>query len=139
MPTRIIEFCKKTNQPVPETVGAVIRCALDSLAMRYRWVAEHLDKLAGRRLSTINIVGGGTQNTLLCQLTADVTGRTALAGPIEATAIGNVIVQAIGLGHIGSISEAREIVRSSFDIIPYNPQPNSRIDEAYAKFLTLIS
>ena len=82
-----------------------MRCALESLALRYRWVLERLEELTGQRLDVIHIVGGGSQNTLLCQLTADACNRPVLAGPVEATAIGNVLVQAIGLGLLGSLAE----------------------------------
>ncbi len=139
MPSRIREFCKRTGQPVPETEGQVVRTALDSLALKYRWVLERLEALMGRRLEPINIVGGGIQNKLLCQLTANVTGRPVVAGPVEATAIGNILVQAMGLGHISSIDQAREIVRNSFDLTTYDPQPDPRVDEVYAKFVGLLT
>ena len=134
MPTRIREYCKRTNQPVPETDGQVVRTALDSLALKYRAVLEGLEDLIGMRLDPIHIIGGGTQNQLLCQLTANVAGCPVVAGPVEATAIGNVLVQAIGLGHLGSIEDAREIVRNSFDVITYTPEPDTRVEDAYGRF-----
>lgn len=139
MPQRIREFCRDTGQPVPTSMGEIVRCALDSLALRYRATIEDLDELLGRRLDTIHIVGGGTQNKLLCQLTADTTGRTVIAGPIEATAIGNVLVQAIGKGVVGSLSEAREIVRNSFELLTYIPRENAHIDRAYQVFKQIAS
>ena len=139
MPSRIRDFCKKTSQPVPESEGQVVRTALDSLALKYRWVLERLEQLVGRRLDPIHIVGGGIQNTLLNQLAANVTGRPVVTGPVEATAIGNILVQAIGLGRIGSIEEGREIVRKSFEVVTYEPQSDSRIEAAYALFTRLIS
>ena len=139
MPSRIRDFCKRTNQPIPETEGQIIRTALDSLALKYRWVLERLEQLVGRRLDPIHIVGGGIQNTLLNQLAANVTGRPVVTGPIEATAIGNILVQAIGLGHIGSIEEGREIVRNSFEVVTYDPQPDPRIEEAYTLFRSMVS
>jgi rhamnulokinase len=138
MPSRIREFCKKTNQPVPEDEGAVVRCALDSLALKYRWVLERLEQLMGTKLQPIHMVGGGTQNRLLCQLTANTTGVPVVAGPIEATAIGNILVQAIGLGHISSIEEGREIVRKSFDVATYDPVPDPRLEDVYGLFLTFV-
>src|SRR5205823_14522807 len=102
--------------------GVVVRCALESLALRYRWVMERLEELIGGRLDVIHVVGGGSQNSLLCQLTADACNRTVHAGPVEATAIGNVLVQAIGLGVLGSLAEAREVVRRSFELRRYEPQ-----------------
>src|SRR5207244_2281224 len=113
MPRALGEFCLKTNQTAPTEPGAVVRCALESLALRYRWVLEKLEELLGRRLEVIHIVGGGSQNLLLNQLTADACNRQVLAGPAEATAIGNVMVQALGLGLVNSLAEARQVVRQS--------------------------
>jgi len=139
MPRRIRNFCASTDQPEPTSKGEVIRCALDSLALRYRKTVESLDELFGRRHDPIHIVGGGTQNKLLCQLTADATGRTVVAGPIEATAIGNVLVQAMGRGYVSSLSEAREIVRNSFELITYKPRECHGLDEVYGRFKQIIS
>lgn len=138
MPLRIREFCKRTDQPVPEDVGSVVRTALDSLALKYRWVLERLELLTGHRLDRIHMVGGGTQNTLLCRLAASAMCRPVIAGPIEATAIGNIIVQAIGLGHISSLEQGREIVRNSFDVITYEPKPEGAIEDAYARFTQML-
>jgi rhamnulokinase len=124
-----------TSQPAPKNPGSVIRCALESLALRYRWVLERLEELTGRSLGVIHIVGGGSQNTLLCQFAADACNRPGVAGPVEATAIGNVLVQAIGLGIIGSLAEAREVVRRSFDVRTYTPQQSERWSEPYQRFL----
>ena len=137
MPRRIREFCSDTDQPVPISKGEVLRCALDSLALAYRATIEFLDDLLGRRLEPIHIVGGGTQNTLLCQLAADATGRTVIAGPVEATAIGNVLVQAMGKGIIGSLDELRSIVRDSFELVTYQPRADPAIDRAYEVFRQL--
>ena len=134
MPARIVEFCRNGGQAAPQTKGAIIRCALDSIALKYRYVLGCLEGLVGRRLEPIHIVGGGTQNRLLCQLTADVTGRSVIAGPIEATAIGNILLQAIARGEIGSLAEGREIVRRSFPMITYEPGPDSRMEGAWIEF-----
>ena len=139
MPGRIREFCRQTGQKVPETKGEIVRCALDSLALCYRQTIENLDALLGRRVEPIHIVGGGTQNELLCRLTADATGRTAVAGPIEATAIGNVLVQAMGTGFVESLAEVREIVRNSFDLVTYKPRESRAIDDVYGRFLDITS
>jgi rhamnulokinase len=139
MPEAIGEFCRKTGQPVPAEPGAVIRCALESLALRYRWVLEKLESLLGRRLETIHIVGGGTQNTLLCQLGADACNRLVLAGPVEATALGNVLVQAIGLKLLGSLEQARDVVRKSFEVNGYEPRSPERWQEPYQRFLRLLN
>ncbi|MCL5104410.1 MAG: rhamnulokinase [Armatimonadetes bacterium] len=134
MPERIREFCRQTDQHVPESKGEIVRCALDSLALAYRATIEDLDDLLGRRLQRIHIVGGGTQNTLLSQLTADTTGTTVIAGPVEATAIGNVLTQAIGKGHVKDLVEAKEIVRNSFELVTYQPREAAAIDKAYGVF-----
>jgi rhamnulokinase len=138
MPARILAFCQNTDQPVPQSKGAVIRCALESLALKYRWVLERLEEILGRRLEPIHIVGGGTQNRLLNQFAADATGRWVITGPIEATAAGNVITQAMALGYIGSLEEGRRIVRNSFDVATYEPAGEAEWDEAYGRFLAMM-
>jgi rhamnulokinase len=135
MPAALADFCRRTSQPAPAEPGPVIRCALESLALRYRWVLEKLEALTGRKLETIHVVGGGSQNALLCQLTADACNRPVLAGPVEATALGNLLVQAIGLRLIDSLAEAREVVRQSFDLKRYDPRDPAAWDEPYRRFL----
>jgi rhamnulokinase len=140
MVSEIARFCRRTGQSAPESVGAVVRCCLESLALKYRWALERLEGFRGGRIETVHIVGGGSQNRLLCQLTADVTRRNVIAGPIEATAIGNVLMQAMGAGMISGLAEAREIVRRSFDLIEYTPAGDAGDwDAAYARFLELRS
>ena len=138
MPARIRTFCQKTDQRVPHNKGAIVRCVLESLALKYRWVLERLEEILGRRLAPIHIVGGGTQNRLLNQFAADATGRQVITGPIEATAAGNVIMQAMALGHIGSLEEGRRIVRHSFDVATYEPTGGAEWDEAYTRFLAVM-
>jgi rhamnulokinase len=121
MPGRILARCQATGQPAPDGKAAIIRCVLESLALKYRWVLEKIETCLGHRLDPIHIVGGGTQNQLLCQFTADTTGRVVIAGPVEATAAGNVIVQAMALGAVGSLGEGRELIRRSFDVTTYEP------------------
>jgi rhamnulokinase len=135
MPARIRAFCRQTGQPVPQSKGAIVRCALESLALKYRWVLERLEEILGRRLEPIHIVGGGTQNRLLNQFAADATGRRVVTGPIEATAVGNVITQMMALGHVGSLEEGRQVVRNSFDVVTYEPSGGSEWDDAYDSFL----
>ena len=137
MSPRIQTFCQETGQEVPTTKGAIIRCALESLALEYRWVAQSLDQLVDRRLSTVHIIGGGSRNRLLNQLTADATGRTAIAGPVEATAIGNILVQAMAVGDISSLDEGRAIVRRSFELETFEPKTSAAWDDAYERFLAL--
>jgi rhamnulokinase len=138
MPSALVEFCRKTGQPAPEGVGPTVRCALESLALRYRWCLEKLEELTGGRLETIHIVGGGCQNALLCQLTADACNRVVLAGPVEATAIGNVLVQAIGLRLLGSLAEGREVVARSFEVKTYEPRGSGAWQEPVERFRRLL-
>ncbi|MGA9350579.1 MAG: rhamnulokinase family protein [Anaerolineae bacterium] len=138
MPARIRAFCERTGQPVPQSKGAVVRCVLESLALKYRWVLERLEEILARCLEPIHIVGGGTQNWLLNQFAADATGRRVVTGPIEATAAGNVIMQAMALGHIGSLEEGRQVVRNSFDVVTYEPAGEPGWEEAYGRFLTMM-
>ncbi len=137
MPEAIRALCRASNQPVPEDEGAVIRCALEGLALKYRQVLGWLEELVGGRIDTIHIVGGGTHNRQLCQMTADACDRPVIAGPVEATAIGNLMTQAVADGAIGSIAEAREVIRRSFDLAHYEPNQPAAWDEAFARFLVL--
>jgi rhamnulokinase len=107
--------------------------------LKYRHTLAHVEELSGKRLDPIHIIGGGTKNRLLNQLTADCTGRTVVTGPVEATAIGNVLMQAIGLGQLGSLSEARALVRASFEVEEYQPAPRGDWDAAYSKLLKLLN
>jgi len=138
MPARVRAFCRRTGQPVPDSRGAVLRCVLESLALKYRWVLQRLETILDRRLEPIHIIGGGTQNLLLNQLTADATGRRVVTGPIEATAAGNVMMQALALGHIGSLEEGRRIVRDSFEMATFEPAGGSEWEDAYGRFVTLM-
>ena len=135
MPARVAAYCRRSGQPEPETHGQVVRCLLEGLALRYRWVLERLEQLQGKRLETIHIVGGGTQNKLLSQFAADATQRPVVTGPVEATATGNLLVQALALGEVGSLAEAREVVRRSFEVETFEPDPASAPawDAAYGK------
>lgn len=138
MPEKICSYCGKTGQYIPQTKGEVLRVALEGIALKYRWVLERLEELSGKRLDSIHIIGGGAKNRLLNQFTADATGRTVLAGPVEATAIGNVLMQAIGLGQISSLPEARAVVRNSFEIEEFHPGDRAAWDEAYDKLVELL-
>jgi len=138
MPARMRAYCARTGQPTPETPGALVRCALESLALKYRWVLERLETLLGRHMEVIHIVGGGTKNRLLNQLTANATGRPVIAGPVEATAIGNLLVQGIALGEIASADEGREVVCHSFDVETYEPSPVGDWDDAYSRFQEIV-
>jgi rhamnulokinase len=139
MPAALADFCRGSGQPVPVEPGAFIRCALESLALRYRWVLERLEELIARRLDVVHVVGGGSQNELLCQFTADACNRPVVAGPVEATAIGNVLVQAIGLGLVGSLAQGREVVRRSFEVKTFTPRDSERWEEPYQRFNRLFN
>ena len=137
MPARIRQFCRETGQAVPETAGAVIRCVLESLALEYRWVAERLDELAGRHFATIHVIGGGARNGLLNQFTADAANRAVVAGPVEATALGNVLVQAMAAGQLASLADGRALVRHSFPTQAYGPRAYGPWEQAYQRYLRL--
>jgi sugar (pentulose or hexulose) kinase len=137
MDERIRALCRDTCQPVPETPAEITRCILESLALEYRCVADQISILLGRLLPVIHIIGGGSRNSLLNQFTANATGRQVVAGPVEATAIGNILVQAIAAGQIDSLAEARAIVRNSFDVSEFDPHPGNEWNEAYGRYLNL--
>ena len=138
MPRKIQSYCAETSQPVPQSKGAIVRCALESLAFTYRLVLEQLEVMLGRELPNIHIIGGGSKNRLLNQFTADATGRPVVAGPAEATSIGNILMQALALGHVVSLEESCELVRRSFEMTTYEPRDPARWDEAYARFLKVM-
>jgi rhamnulokinase len=138
MPARIQEYCQVTNQTAPQGKGEIVRCALEGIAFKYRWVLERVEEMLGHRLEPLHIVGGGTQNRLLSQLTADAIGRRVVTGPIEATATGNIIMQAIALGHLASLEEGRQVVRNSFEVIAFEPTGEPGWDDAYARFVSVL-
>lgn len=135
MPQKIAAFCSSSGQRVPKDDGAYIRCCLDSLALEYRKTMDGLEDVLGRRIDILHIVGGGTQNELLNQLAADATRKTVLAGPVEATAIGNVIVQAMAIGAIRSLDDARRIVKASSQMKTYTPRGD--VEAAYGRYRSL--
>ncbi len=137
MPGRIRQACAETGQPVPQSPGELVRAALESLALKYRVVLDTLEKLVGRRIEVVHLVGGGVQNELLNQFTADATGRPIVAGPVEATAIGNVLVQALAQGRIGSLSELRQIVAASTALQHYEPREPTAWQDALGRFARL--
>ncbi len=139
MPGRIRAYCSRTGQALPQSEGAFVRCALDSLALKCRYVLGNIREALDKPFNEIHIIGGGIQNTLLCQLIADATGLVVHAGPVEASALGNILVQAIASGELGSLSEARDIVRASTPIQTYEPKLSAAWDDAYGRFLDLVS
>jgi len=138
MPAAIRQACRELGQPAPETQGEIVRSALVSLACKYRIVLERLEQVTGRSVDGIHVIGGGARNALLCQLTADVTGRRVLAGPVEATALGNVLVQARAAGRLGSLAEMREVAAASADPVAYEPRDDRAAGEGdYHRFLAV--
>lgn len=140
MPERIRTYCRTTGQHVPENMGEIVRCIFESLALRYRWTAEKLEEITGRRYPVINIVGGGTKEDMLSRFAADASGRTVCAGPVEATALGNIAMQMIASGELSDIREARRVIRDSFAVKTFEPDVAARAawDEGYGRFLHLI-
>lgn len=139
MPNAIRAWCKKHGQPEPESVGSVVRCALESLALKYRMVLGWLEELSGEKVEVIHIVGGGCQNGLLNQFAANACGRPVVTGPVEATALGNVLVQARTSGAISSLADMRKVVRASSDLRTYEPQERAAWDDAYARFQRMLA
>lgn len=138
MPKHIQEFCKRTGQYVPQTIGEIVRCIYESLAMKYRYAYFNLKDITGKGLGCINIVGGGTKDPFLCQMTADACNVKVMAGPIEATAMGNIALQLISLGEIDSIAQAREIIHNSFEVKEYIQQNPGEWDKAYETFKQIL-
>ncbi len=137
MTEAIADFCRQTGQPVPASKGAYICCCLESLAMQYRLVMHQLCEIYNTTFDKLYIVGGGTQNKLLNILTAEATGVPVITGPVEATVVGNIIMQAIGMGHIGSLAEGRQIIRQSFPMETYQPRDTLVWDQQYDRFMKL--
>ncbi|MBQ5592143.1 MAG: rhamnulokinase [Clostridia bacterium] len=138
IPKRVQEFCEKTGQYVPQTVGEIMRCIYESLAMKYKLTFEKLCECTERDYPVIHVIGGGTKDTLLCQLTANSCNRTVKAGPIEATVMGNVAVQLMSADAVASIGEARRIVAQSSELKTYLPADVDKWEEAYGNFLAIV-
>ena len=138
MPARIAAFCRETGQPVPATPGATIRCVLESLALLYRSALSQIERLVGKKIERLHIVGGGSRNALLNQFTANALQIPVLAGPVEATAAGNILVQAITLGHLPSLAAARAVVRASSELRRFDPSELTVWERAFERFRSLI-
>ena len=137
MPARIAAFCRDTGQPGPADVPETVRCIFESLALKHAETIELIGELTGRRLDELHVVGGGARNELLCSWTAHAAGRPVLAGPAEATLVGNLVVQALALGEISTLEQGRELVRASFDELRYEPAPDAAWQEARDRFARL--
>lgn len=138
LPLRVREFCEKTGQYVPQTDGEVMRCIYESLAMKYKNTFAGLTELTGKSYDSINMLGGGIKDTLLCSMTACATGVRVLAGPVEATATGNTAQQLIALGEIEDICAARRMIADSIDLKHYEPQNTADWDSAYERYLNIL-
>ena len=134
---KIQSFCQRSGQPVPESAGALARCTLESLALSYACQIEVIQKSFGQRVNVIHVVGGGSRSRLLNQLTADAAGLQVVAGPVEATALGNLLIQAVASGELGSQADIREVVRNSFEIESFFPQNREPWIEALNRYKSL--
>jgi rhamnulokinase len=137
MPEKIAAYCRETGQPPPESPGQYTRCIYESLALLYRRTLDELEQVTGRQITRLHIVGGGSQSTLLNQFAANATQRPVLAGPVEATALGNILIQAITLGHLESPRALREVVQRSFEIQRYEPEDAKAWQDALRRFASL--
>ena len=137
MPARIAAYCRNTDQSVPQTEGEIIRVIYESLALKYRYVAEKITECTGKKLRSIQIIGGGSQSAILCGMTADATGLPVYAGPSEAATLGNATVQLVASGELGTLDEAKQVIRDSFSQREYLPR--SGMEVPYNKFLTVLS
>jgi rhamnulokinase len=135
MPALIVAACTETGQPAPEGRGEIVRSVLTSLACKYRLVLDRLELVTGREIEVVHVIGGGARNALLCRLTADLLGRPVLAGPVEATALGNVLMQAHAVGELGSLAELRAVAAASADPAVY--EPTGEADGVYERFLSV--
>jgi rhamnulokinase len=137
MPRAICDYCVATRQPAPQTIGEVARCAFESLSLNYRSVLDALRTLTQRDLRTVRLVGGGGRNAMLCQMTADACRCEVVAGPVEASALGNVMLQAVATGHLANVSEGRAAIAESEESFHFSPRRSAGWDEAYARFHAL--
>lgn len=138
MPARVIDFCRRTGQPAPENDAEVMATVYVSLAFKYRYVLEQLIEVSGQAVDRLHIIGGGSRNALLNQMTANATGRPVIAGPAEATAAGNAIVQLIAIGELGGVAEARAMLSQDRDLARYEPRESAIWDENYGHFRELL-
>lgn len=138
LPGAIRIYCREHGEPEPRDEGEVIRCCLESLALKHRWVVEGLEEVTGRRIDTLRVVGGGSRNRLLCRLTADACGRRVVAGPVEATALGNVLVQAVATGHLPDVEAGRQVIARSEPQEVYQPGAAAGWDAAYTRLRALL-
>lgn len=133
LPGRVRQFCRRTGQPVPETVGQVMRCLYESLAIKYRFTLEQLSRATGRSFGVLHLLGGGARDGLLCRMTADCTGLPVIAGPVEATALGNLLLQLVALGELDSLAQGRALIARSEALRRFEPENPARWADACAR------
>ena len=138
MPVRVIDYCQRTGQPTPANDAEVMATVYVSLAFKYRYVLEQLLAVSGRQVDLLHIIGGGSRNALLNQMTANAIGRPVIAGPAEATATGNAIVQLIAIGELSGVDEARAMLSRGKDLLRFEPQDSAEWDEHYGRFCELL-
>ncbi|MEX0986581.1 MAG: rhamnulokinase family protein [Bacteroidales bacterium] len=134
MPAAIDTFCRHSGQVSPRGIGAITRTVLEGLALKYRMVLDQLEQVTAKRYNVIHIIGGGSRNQLLCQFTTNATGRRVVTGPVEATATGNLLMQAVGLGYLEDLDHIRRVVKNSFDLTTYDPSDRESWENAYIMF-----
>ena len=139
LPAKIKAYCEKTGQEVPETVGETVRCIYESLALKYRYALNQISKCTGKEFDSLNILGGGTKDGFLCEMTANSIDMPVTAGPVEATALGNIILQLKALGEIKSVSEGRKIIAKTENTKKYAPVHTPEWDEAYERYVKIIT
>ncbi|MCI9144979.1 MAG: rhamnulokinase [Eubacterium sp.] len=138
LPDKIKKYCKMTNQPIPETVGELVRCIYESLAMKYRYALNQISQCTGKKFDMLHLLGGGTKDEFLCQLTADSIDMPVIAGPVEATALGNIMLQLIALGEISNINEGRQLIAKTHKLNTFKPSHTNAWNSAYDRFVSII-
>jgi len=138
MPEKVVAYCEKTGQTAPSDMGGIIRVVMESLALKYRSAVEGLEKITGKKVPALHIVGGGCKNTMLSQFTANLLNRPVTAGPVEATALGNILAQLIALKEVDDLQQARSLVKSSFPTDEYTPRDMELWEDAYNRYINVI-
>jgi rhamnulokinase len=139
MDAALKRYCANTGQTVPETPAEIARCVFESLSLSYRGVVEDFERITGRSLTTIRVVGGGCLNRFLCQMTADACGREVIAGPVEAAALGNAMVQAVATGHVSNLADGRAALKRSVHYESYSPARGSAWEEAFEQYKAVVA
>lgn len=138
LPGRVQSYCRETGQYVPQTVGEIMRCIYESLALKYRFAVSQLEEATGKRFGTLHVLGGGAKDGLLCRMTADAAGLRVVAGPVEATALGNLMLQLCALGALPSLQEGRRLIARQEKLTEFLPQTSAAWENAYQNYLTLL-